>query len=77
MFAGIDHLCLDVSDMEKARCFYIGLLGFRQRGDELVRGRTKMRTIFLERDGVVIELKCPTAGPVEPRPQPGGFCPCP
>lgn len=72
-FEAIDHMCLDVADMERAKGFLIGQLGFAETGKEHVAGG--IRTAFLKGGGVIIDLKCPVDGHVTPRPQVDGHTP--
>ncbi|MBN1402248.1 MAG: VOC family protein [Anaerolineae bacterium] len=62
----IDHLCLDVADMERAKAFWMGKLGFQETAPEHVAGG--IRTAFLKGDGVIIDLKCPLEGAVAANP---------
>lgn len=62
----ITHVGLCVSDLERSRVFYRDLLGFEERTKLAIDGGTseqllevedlKLRCIFLERDGLRIEL---------------------
>ena len=70
---GLDHICIDVSDLAKAKEFYMGKLGFAEYSPENIQG--KIRTVFLQNDGVVVDLKCPVDGKVAAKPEVKGFHP--
>jgi len=72
-FKAIDHLCLDVADMERAKSFFIGQLGFAESGEEHIQ--EGIRTAFLQCGRVIIDLKCPVDGEVTPRQQAQGHVP--
>jgi catechol 2,3-dioxygenase-like lactoylglutathione lyase family enzyme len=62
----VSHVGICVSDAERSLAFYRDALGFRPRGELSVRGEPSdtllrlrgvdLRAIYLERDGVTIEL---------------------
>ena len=64
---GFSHLAIRVSDVERARRFYRDALGFEERTQlSIVGGPTalvlgdpdiRLDAVFLERDGVLIELQ--------------------
>lgn len=81
----ISHIGVCVSDPERSVAFYCDGLGFQRRNDLTVKGRlpetllrlsdVELHAIYLERDGVVIELlHYASPGPVgdgTPRPMNG------
>jgi catechol 2,3-dioxygenase-like lactoylglutathione lyase family enzyme len=78
----VSHLGICVSDLQRSLRFYRDLLGFRVESKIDVAGPhvdqlldltgTKLRAIYLERDGLRLELLSyaspPTVGPSTPRP---------
>ena len=77
----LSHIGICVRDLARARHFYCAGLGFRERGALAVSGEeaatllelpgVALEAVYLERDGVVIELlhfaRPGTEGPAEPR----------
>jgi methylmalonyl-CoA/ethylmalonyl-CoA epimerase len=70
---GLDHICIDVSNLTTAREFYVDKLGFAEYSPANVQG--KMQTIFLKSGGVIVDLKCPLDGKVPPSPETAGYRP--
>jgi catechol 2,3-dioxygenase-like lactoylglutathione lyase family enzyme len=64
--ARVSHIGICVSDLERALAFYADALGFRKRDELALQGepaatllrlpKLRMRAVYLERDGVRIEL---------------------
>jgi len=70
-FLGLDHICIDVSDMKAAKDFYISKLGFVETAPANIQG--KIQTAFLRAGGVIVDVKCPVDGKVQLRAQEQGF----
>ena len=69
----LDHICIDVSDMERAKDFYVNKLGCTEYSQANVQG--KIQTVFLQSGGVMIDLKCLVDGKVTAKPDVEGFHP--
>jgi HAD superfamily hydrolase (TIGR01509 family) len=63
----LDHVGIEVQDLFEVELFYRTVLGFAPRYRYVSRNSPGLRTVFLERDGVALELLERPRGPAQGR----------